>query len=71
VASWYSDGVRVIDIRDPSSPREVGSFVPPDTPTLSAQLPDRPMVWGVAATNGLIVAADMNFGLWILRYEPD
>ena len=28
-ASWYTDGVRVIDVSDPRSPHEVAYFVPP------------------------------------------
>ncbi len=70
-ASWYSDGVRAIDISDPANPREVGYFVPPDTPTLSPELPTkRPMVWGVAEQNGLLFLSDMNYGLWIVRFTP-
>lgn len=30
-ASWYSDGVRVVDTSDPSAPEEVAYFVPPAT----------------------------------------
>ncbi|MGH9180847.1 MAG: ubiquitin-activating E1 FCCH domain-containing protein, partial [Acidimicrobiales bacterium] len=37
-ATWMSDGLRVLDVSDPRSPREVGSFVPPDVadPSVSA-----------------------------------
>lgn len=65
-ASWYSDGVRIIDISDPIAPREVGYFVPPPTPALSTETSDRPMVWGVAKHGDLLLASDMNYGLWIL-----
>jgi hypothetical protein len=30
-ASWYTDGVRVIDVSNPRAPREVAYFVPPAT----------------------------------------
>jgi hypothetical protein len=30
-ASWYSDGVRVVDLADPRRPREVAWFVPPSS----------------------------------------
>ena len=58
-ASWYRDGVRVIDTRNPRAPREVASFVPPG----GAQ------VWGVVVDerSGLVYASDMRSGLWILR----
>ncbi|MDO8615457.1 MAG: hypothetical protein Q7T33_06930 [Dehalococcoidia bacterium] len=54
--SWYSDGVRVLDLSDPASPRETASYVPPAAD-----------VWGVRAHNGLILASDIQTGLWILR----
>ena len=28
--TWLSDGLRVLDVRDPSRPREVAAYVPPD-----------------------------------------
>jgi hypothetical protein len=73
-ASWYSDGVRVIDASDPTAPAEVAYFVPPagQNPVKPAQrgtLSQMPQVWGVVVdeATGLIYASDMNTGLWILR----
>lgn len=73
-ASWYSDGVRVIDAADPAHPTEVAYFVPPagQNPVKPAQrgvLSQMPQVWGVVVdeATGLIYASDMNSGLWILR----
>ena len=74
--SWYSDGLRIVDLSDPSQPEELGSFVPGGTgdpqrhwvtPTGERAFP---MVWGVAVVNGLIYLSDMNTGLWIVRYTP-
>ena len=72
--SWYSDGVRVVDASDPTSPREVAFFVPPagQNPVKPAQrstLSQTPQVWGVFVDEetGLVYASDMNTGLWILR----
>lgn len=72
--SWYSDGVRVIDVSDPRSPVEVAFFVPPagDNPVNPPQrfvLPSTTQVWGVVVDDetGLIFASDMNTGLWILQ----
>ena len=36
-ATWMSDGLRVLDVSNPASPREVGSFVPPDAADPSPQ----------------------------------
>ncbi|HEX6674903.1 MAG TPA: hypothetical protein VF486_07740 [Actinomycetes bacterium] len=75
-ASWYSDGVRVVDLADPAHPREVGYFVPPATGTapdgVSAPGGGRtfPLVWGVYRANGLVFASEMGSGLWIFRYRP-
>ena len=73
-ASWYSDGVRVIDVSNPRSPREVASFVPPATtnpvkPSQRSVLTNTTQVWGVVVdeATGLIYASDMNSGLWIVR----
>jgi hypothetical protein len=73
-ASWYSDGVRVIDASNPRAPREVAYFVPPRTnnpvsPSQRGVLTNTPQVWGVAVddTTGLIYLSDMNSGLWIVQ----
>ena len=68
--SWYSDGVRVLDIANPTRPREVGSFIPPagrsGGPSIAGR-PDRPFVWGIYARGDVILASDHNTGLYILR----
>ena len=73
-SSWYTDGVRVIDVSDPRAPVEVAYFVPPAgknpvKPTQRYVLPSTTQVWGVVVDGetGLIFASDMNTGLWILR----
>jgi hypothetical protein len=73
-ASWYSDGVRVIDVSNPRAPREVAYFVPPAgqnpvKPSQRGVLSQTPQVWGVVVdeASGLVYASDMNTGLWILR----
>ena len=71
-ASWYSDGVRVIDVSIPSAPREIASFVPPAgqnpvKPSQRGTLTNTPQVWGVVVDSGYVFASDMNTGLWILR----
>lgn len=74
-ASWYSDGVRVIDVSTPSEPTEIASFVPPAgrnpvKPSQRGVLTNTPQVWGVVVDgDGLIYASDMNTGLWILELD--
>jgi hypothetical protein len=70
-ASWYSDGVRVLDVSTPSAPEEIASFVPPAgqnpvKPSQRGTLTNTPQVWGVVVDSGLVFASDMNTGLWIL-----
>jgi hypothetical protein len=77
-SSWYTDGVRVIDVSNPRSPREVAYFVPPATenpvkPSQRGVLTNTTQVWGVVVdrATGLVYASDMNSGLWILRRIPN
>jgi hypothetical protein len=69
-ASWYSDGVRVIDISQPEAPREVASFVPPAVADPFGVLPTAPEVWGIHLAGELIAASDMNGGLYLLQMKP-
>jgi hypothetical protein len=77
-SAWYSDGVRVVDLADPRKPREVASFVPPPTSpprqtaaTAQGGRRDMPLVWGVHLWRDLVLASDMNSGLWVLRVSLD
>ena len=72
--SWYSDGVRVLDVSDPARPEEVAFFVPPAAqnpvkPSQRGVLSQTPQVWGVAydPARDLVFASDMNSGLWIVE----
>ena len=73
--SWYSDGVRVVDAKNPAAPKEVAYFVPPAgqnpvKPSQRGVLSQTPQVWGVVVEDGLVYASDMNTGLWVLRRTP-
>ena len=57
--SWYSDGIRVVDISQPSAPREIASFVPDYV---------FPFVWGIYVDRDLIFASDFETGLYILKH---
>jgi hypothetical protein len=67
LASWYSDGIRVVDVADPDHPREITSFVPPATADPQGFFPTAPLVWGVALAGDLVLASDINGGLFVLR----
>ena len=74
--TWYSNGLRVVDLSDPSQPTELGSFVPPATSDPQghwvAPSGNRsfPLVWGVEVVGGLAFLSDVHSGLWIVRYAP-
>jgi len=55
--AWYADGIRVLDVSDASRPIEIDSWLPPTAP----------FVWNVALMGDLILAGDVNNGLFILR----
>jgi hypothetical protein len=65
-ASWYSDGVRALDISDPRTPREIAAWTGEDAPD------DAPPVdiWSVVPSNGYLFASDRNYGLYILEWQP-
>ncbi|HET8950407.1 MAG TPA: hypothetical protein VFN44_07845 [Solirubrobacteraceae bacterium] len=72
--SWYTDGIRVLDTKDPRNVREVAYFVPPSVnnpiqPSQRGTLTNATQVWGVAYDEArkLVYASDMNSGLWILK----
>lgn len=77
LVTWFSDGVRIVDLWDPAEPVEVASFVPP--PSADPQgwwvAPDGtnqiPMVWDAVSTGELVYASDVNSGLWIFRVTLD
>jgi hypothetical protein len=72
--SWYSDGLRIVDISNPRVPREVGFYRP--KPTLDptgvfasfgpAARHPIPFVWGVYPLGNRIYLSDINFGLYIV-----
>lgn len=54
--SGYSDGVRIVDITNPSDPVEIGSYEP-----------GNPDIWGVFVDRNYILASDMQSGLKVLQ----
>jgi len=71
--SWYSDGVRIVDISQPSQPQEIGFYRTRPTldPTgvfsaFGAGDHPIPFVWGVHVDGDRIYLSDINFGLYVL-----
>jgi hypothetical protein len=55
--AWYGDGVRLVNIGDPSRPNEVAAWLPPRNG----------LIWNVAFAGDLLLAGDINNGLFVLR----
>jgi hypothetical protein len=76
-SAWYSSGVRIVDLADPSEPVEIGSFIPPPVPDPQGYwlAPDgtarMAMVWDVHVVDDVMYVSDMNTGLWIVRHTGD
>jgi hypothetical protein len=72
VLAWWTDGVRVVDISDPEDPREVASYVPPAEPNPQRVIfPDQTLIWGVSILGDLVLASDVNAGLYVLRLSVE
>ncbi|MDQ3890239.1 MAG: hypothetical protein M3312_06765, partial [Actinomycetota bacterium] len=71
--SWYTNGIVAANLRPllaGDEPTNVGQWVPPGAPSRSEFVHTGVAeVWGVAIrrSDNLILASDMNSGLWILR----
>ena len=64
-ASWFSGGLRIIDIADPTQPKEVGHFIPePSAGQASPQSNDVDV-----DARGLIYLLDRNHGVDILEFD--
>ena len=64
-AVWFSAGLRVIDLADPSSPREVGFFIPEPVGGRSAPQSNDVML----DQRGLIYVVDRHVGFDVLEFD--
>ena len=64
-AVWFGGGLRIIDVADPLSPREVGHFIPP--PAAGRPAPQSNDV--ALDERGLIYMVDRHVGFDILEYD--
>ena len=65
-ASWYSDGLRVVDISRPRAPREIGHWAGVGLPHDASPI----LIWGVMPHRDFVLLSDMNNGLHIVKMEP-
>lgn len=68
--SWYEHGVVVADVSRPRSPQVIGTYMPTDmtpNPDFCDFEGGCVEVWGVFVLGDLILASDMNSGLYVLR----
>jgi hypothetical protein len=65
--SWYAEGVLALDLRRGDRPRFLAQFRPTAAPDPQGLFPARTIVWGVFPYRGLVLASDINSGLWVLR----
>lgn len=65
-ASWYSDGVQVVDISQPSAPRSIGFWTGAGAPANAPAV----NIWSVVPHGDLMLVSDRNFGLYILKHTP-
>jgi PA domain/LVIVD repeat len=66
-ASWYSDGIRVLDIDRPSRPREIASWTGRGAPAGAPPV----NIWSVVPHRGFLLASDRDFGLYVLKHSRD
>ena len=69
--SWYAEGVLGLELRRGQRPRFLAQFRPPAAPDPQGLFPATTIVWGVFPYRGLVLASDINSGLWVLRLERD
>lgn len=73
---YYQAGVRVVDVSGElrgdlyRQGRELARFIPIDRAERSF-VPNLPFTWGAMPYRGMVLANDINTGIWILRYTEE
>jgi hypothetical protein len=71
--TWFNAGLRIYDIRDARTPREIAHFVPSDPVRRYGPLPASSLVAQsedvLVDRRGFIYLTDKNQGLFVLRLE--
>jgi len=70
--TYFNAGLRMYDISQPTAPREVGYFMPPDPKDRRGVLPKDALTVSsedvLVDARGYIYVTDKNLGLYVLRY---
>ena len=66
--SYYVDGLRVVDLRDPLSPREIAHF---DTVPAENERDILQGAWGVRVLDENVYISDIELGTYALRVDID
>jgi hypothetical protein len=64
--SYYVDGLRIVDLRDPARPREIGHY---DTLPAEEEIGIFEGAWGIDLDNGLIYVSDRGNGIHAFRFS--
>ena len=64
--SYYLDGLRVVDLRDPANPREIGHF---DTVGDADERDINQGAWGVHVADGRVYISDRETGIYAFEVE--
>ena len=62
--SYYIDGLRIVDLRDPENPREIGHF---DTVPAGEERDIIQGVWGVHVADGTVYVSDFETGTYAVQ----
>ena len=66
--AYYVDGLRVVDLRDPQRPREIGHF---DTVPDGHERDILQGAWGVRVLDGTVYVSDIERGVYAFRVQVD
>ena len=64
--SYYIDGLRVVDLREPETPREIAHY---DTVTNANERGIAQGAWGIRVTDGVVYISDMEAGIYAFRVD--
>ena len=66
--SYYIDGLRVVDLREPENPREIGHY---DTVPDEEERGILQGLWGVRVLDGIVYVSDIETGTYAFRVDLD
>ena len=66
--SYYIDGLRVVDLRDPANPKEIGHF---DTVPAGGERDIAQGAWGVRVFEGMVYISDIETGTYAFQVDTE